>query len=275
MSAHGYTRYRTRRFSPARIIRTQRASACPPAGMPLHLRGRSASRTLPAPQAATEGRSSMTKGRRTLSTARVVKWLMTAVLVISLAAVLFVGGKVGYGYLQAWAGQDALRDLFSITGNGSVDPDYINGEAGAMQANLRHLDPVGEINIPAIDCRWMIVEGADKSALSKGPGHIEETALPGMGGNFAVAGDRVLYGAPFLHLDEIVPGDIIKVKMPYATFTYEVTETFIVTPEDTTVLEPVGYEAITLLTCDPPWDIKQRIVIRGELDEVEPAGSEI
>lgn len=274
MSAHGYTRYSARKFSLGRIIRVQRASSFPEAGMPLYMRGEAVSRRVssgePAHAAVMTGHA-----ERRLSLARLVKWITTSVLVVALGAVLLVGAKVGYGYLEAWAGQSSLRDLFTITGNGSVDPDYLNSEARAMQAGLNHMDPVGEINIPGIDSRWMIVEGADEAALSKGPGHIEETELPGMGGNFTVAGDRVLYGAPFLHLDEIVPGNIIRVKMPYATFTYRVTETFIVTPEDTSVLEPVGYEAITLLTCDPPWDIKQRIVIRGELDEVEPAGGEI
>ena len=178
-------------------------------------------------------------------------------------------------YLQTRAGQEAMRSLFSITGNGSVDPNYLRREAEALDARLNKLDPVGEINIPSIGSRWMIVEGADGEALKKGPGHIQETTLPGAGGNFAVAGDRALYGAPFLHLDEVAVGDTITMKMPYATFIYRATDSFIVTPDDTSVLDPVGYEAITLLTCDPPWGTKQRIVIRGKLEEVKPAGTDI
>ncbi len=213
--------------------------------------------------------------RHRISPARLVKWFATLFMVVCLGVVLYVAGSIGYGYLQTREGQQALRSLFSITGDGSVDPGYLSGEAAALDARLEKLDPVGEINIPGIGSRWMIVQGADGEALKKGPGHIEETSLPGAGGNFAVAGDRVLYGAPFLHLDDVNAGDEIRVKMPYATFTYRVRESFIVTPDDTSVLEPVGYEAITLLTCDPPWDIKQRIVIRGELEKVEPAGTDI
>ena len=192
-----------------------------------------------------------------------------------LGLIVYAGWVFGYGYVQARAGQEELRSLFSISGSGSVDEGYIQGEAQAMNARLDYLDPVGEIYIPKIDVRWMMVQGSDKEALKKGPGHIVETSLPGAGGNFAVAGDRVLYGAPFLNLNEIAPGDLVKVRMPYGTFTYRVTETFIVTPDDITVLQPVGYDAITLLTCDPPWDIKQRIVIRGSLEEVQPAGTTI
>lgn len=216
-----------------------------------------------------------TSSSRGLSPARLIKWITTVIIIGALGVVLYVGGTIGYGYLQTRAGQAELRSLFSTSTNTATDPGALSDEAEAMAASLNRFDPVGEINIPGIDSRWMIVEGADDEALKKGPGHIEETDLPGAGGNFAVAGDRVLYGAPFLHLDDVEVGDAIKIKMPYATFVYKVRETFIVTPDDTSVLEPVGYEAITLLTCDPPWDIKRRIVVRGELDEVQPAGTEI
>lgn len=237
---------------------------------PIRMRQPAAVETAPANMA--NGARAVRKG---ISAARAVKWGATFVMVAALALILYVGGVFGYGYLQAWAGQSQLRSLFSISSGGSLDPESLKNQAEAMAAELNRFDPVGEINIEEIDTRWMIVEGADDEALKKGPGHIESTALPGARGNFSVAGDRVLYGAPFLHLDDVHVGSLINVKMPYATFTYRVRETFIVTPEDTSVLEPVGYEAITLLTCDPPWDIKQRIVVRGELEQVEPAGTEI
>lgn len=198
---------------------------------------------------------------------------MTIVMLAGIALFLYAGWTFGYSYYQARAGQGELRSLFSFTGSGSVDQGYVRDQALAMAGGLSYLDPVGEVSVEGVISPWMVVEGSDDNALTYGPGHIEETQLPGMGGNFAVAGDRVLYGAPFLHLDDVAVGDKITVKMPYATFVYDVRETFIVTPDDTSVLQPVGYEAITLLTCDPPWDIKQRIVVRGELREILPAGS--
>ena len=209
------------------------------------------------------------------SRVRMVKKITTMVIIAGLALFAYAVWVFGYGYIEARASQADLRSLFSFSGNGSVDPEYLRGEAAALDARLKYLDPVGEISIPGIGVKSMIVEGSDKEALKKGPGHIEETGLPGLGGNFAVAGDRVLYGAPFLSLNEVKVGDEVKVKMPYATLVYRVRDSFIVTPDDVSVLRPVGYEAITLLTCDPPWDIKQRIVIRGELVETLPAGSEI
>ncbi len=216
------------------------------------------------------GARSRTVNRR-ISGVWMIKKTTSLAIVAGLLLVAYAAWVFGFGYVEARAGQADLRSLFSISGSGSVDPEYLRGEAVALERRLGHLDPVGEISIPGVGVDWMVVQGSDKEALKKGPGHIEETQLPGAGGNFVVAGDRVLYGAPFLNLDEVGTGDEIRVKMPYATFVYRVRESFIVTPDDISVLQPVGYEAITLLTCDPPWDIKQRIVVRGELVEVLPA----
>jgi sortase A len=200
-----------------------------------------------------------------------VKIISALVMAAGLAAIVYAAWVFGYGYLHARAEQASLRNEFQAYGSGSLDPQYLKQEAEALDGRLTYLGPVGEITIPKIGINWMVVQGSDNAALEKGPGHIQETQLPGAGGNFAVAGDRVLYGAPFLNLDEVAVGDEIDIKMPYATFVYRVTESFIVTPDDVSVLQPVGYEAITLLTCDPPWDIKQRIVVRGQLESVRPA----
>ncbi len=216
-------------------------------------------------------------GSRTANRRFSVVWMIkkatSLAIVAGLLLVAYAAWVFGYGYVEARAGQADLRSMFSFSGSGSVDQEYLRNEAAAMERRLGYLDPVGEISIPGIGVELMVVQGSDKEALRKGPGHIEETQLPGAGGNFAVAGDRVLYGAPFLNLNEVGTGDEITVKMPYATFVYRVRESFIVTPDDVSVLQPVGYEAITLLTCDPPWDIKQRIVVRGELVDVLPAGN--
>lgn len=249
METRGYTKYRSTRISSRKLKQRSRAH---------DVRQR-----LHEPVS----HSSISSGKG------IFRKATTLAIIAGLALTAYACGVFGFGYLEARAGQSDLRSLFSISGNGSVDPEYLAGEAAAMQAHLDYLEPVGEISIPSIDVKWMIVEGSDDAALAKGPGHIIETRLPGAGGNYAVAGDRVLYGAPFLDLDEVRVGDRITVRMPYATFVYRVTDSFIVTPDDVSVLQSAGDEVITLLTCDPPWDIKQRIVIRGLLDEVLPAGS--
>ena len=133
------------------------------------------------------------------------------------------------------------------------------------KANLKSEQSIAILEIPKIGLNIVVVEGTSESSLRKGPGHIEETPLPGMGGNFAIAGDRVLYGAPFLNLDELAAGDEILLKTQYGMFSYTITGSLLTTPEDVSVLKSTGSETITLITCDPPWGTARRLVVQGKL----------
>lgn len=143
--------------------------------------------------------------------------------------------------------------------------DKLRQLATTYKANLKSEQTIGILEIPKIGVNVVVVEGTSESSFRKGPGHIEETPLPGMGGNFSVAGDRVLYGGPFLNLDELAVGDEIFLKTQYGEFNYIVNGTQLTSPEDVTVLKSSGYEAITLITCDPPWGTSKRLVVQAKL----------
>ncbi|MEJ5928815.1 class E sortase [Corynebacterium sp. H128] len=68
--------------------------------------------------------------------------------------------------------------------------------------------------IPAFgsDFQFAIVEGTSDADLLTGPGHYEESQLPGEPGNFAVAGHRVGKGAPFNDLGQLQECDAIVVE---------------------------------------------------------------
>lgn len=151
---------------------------------------------------------------------------------------------------------------------GAVEKEKLKELATAFKAGLRTDQAIAQLEIPRIGLNVIVVEGTGDSSLRKGPGHLEETPLPGMQGNFAVAGDRVLYGAPFLNLDEMEAGDEIILKTPYGRFVYAVSSKSIVIPEDVSVIKSNGTEMITLSTCDPPWDTSRRLVVQGTVTEV-------
>ena len=140
--------------------------------------------------------------------------------------------------------------------------------------------PFAFIRIPRFGGSWRfaIVQGTGLPQLALGPGHVPGTALPGQVGNFAVAAHRVTAGNPFLHLNELRPGDKVMVITAATRYTYLVTHTELVLPGDTAVLDPVpGHphqpprEAmITLITCDPPWTGTHRIIVSGSLDAQTP-----
>ena len=134
-------------------------------------------------------------------------------------------------------------------------------------------EPVGIIGIPKIGLQSVIVEGVSKADLKKGPGHYPGTALPGQAGNAGIAGHRTTYGAPFNRIDELVPGDEIKVATAQGEFTYEVIPApgqtdqawYVVTPNQVEVLDDVGDNRITLTACHPKYSARERIIVHAVL----------
>src|SRR6185312_16293146 len=51
-------------------------------------------------------------------------------------------------------------------------------------------DAIAELDIPRLRMSQAVLEGADDSTLRRGPGHIEETSIPGEPGNIGIAGHR-------------------------------------------------------------------------------------
>lgn len=78
--------------------------------------------------------------------------------------------------------------------------------------------------IPAFgpDFEFAIIEGTDENDLLRGPGHYEDTQMPGEVGNFAIAGHRVGKGAPFNDLGALETCDAIVVETATNWVTYRV-----------------------------------------------------
>ena len=131
-------------------------------------------------------------------------------------------------------------------------------------------DPLGKIEIPKIGLTAYVVEGVSVDDLKEGPGHYPETPFPGQKGNAAIAGHRTTYGAPFANLDDLAVGDKIVVTTLQGTFTYGVSDTQIVNPDQVEVLNDFGDNRVTLTACHPKYDLSQRIIVTGTL-EGQPA----
>ncbi len=126
---------------------------------------------------------------------------------------------------------------------------------------------VGSYQIPAIGLnseQWT-VEGTGTDQLKRGSAHYPGTPLPGQAGNAAIAGHRTTYGAPLKDVDDLVPGDQILFATLQGEFTYEVTGTEIVSPDDVSVLEDKGDDRLTLTACHPEFSARERIIISARL----------
>lgn len=118
-----------------------------------------------------------------------------------------------------------------------------------------------------------VVQGVSLGDLQRGPGHYPGTAMPGEDGNFAVAGHRTTYGAPFFNLDQLRRGDeVLVTARDGRRYTYRVHSSEIVLPSDTWVITPDplkrGKNArpmLTLTTCNPRFSNAQRLIVFAEL----------
>jgi sortase A len=129
-------------------------------------------------------------------------------------------------------------------------------------------EPIARLEIPRLNVDNVVVAGVGVSELQQGPGHFPDTPLPGQLGNAAIAGHRTTYGQPFRNVDQLEPGDEIRITTIAGRFVYRVTGTQIVTPSQYEVVATTREDVavITLVSCHPAWSAAQRIIISGELD---------
>lgn len=126
----------------------------------------------------------------------------------------------------------------------------------------------GIIEIPKLNVRAAILEGTDDTALKYTVGHYPGTASFGEKGNSVLLGHRnYLYAHYFRHLNKLTPGDEIIIKKDLDTYTYIVTESFVVSPQDVWVLDDTGDTMVTLITCTPIITYTDRLIVRGIISE--------
>ena len=108
--------------------------------------------------------------------------------------------------------------------------------------------PLAVLRIPKIRLEVPVLPGTDDRTLDRGVGLIEDTARIGTVGNVGIAGHRDGF---FRGLKDIVPGDEIELDTLEGKEAYRVERTWVVDPEDVSVLDPTSTRVLTLVTCYP------------------------
>ena len=136
---------------------------------------------------------------------------------------------------------------------------------GDAAVPVAHGAPVGRLEIPRLEMSVIVAEGTDETVLRRAVGRIPSSAIPGDGGNLALAGHRDSFFRP---LEDIEVGDEIVFEAPGGLrTTYEVQWTRVVEPNETWVTAPTLESALTLVTCYPfrfVGTAPQRFVVRAE-----------
>lgn len=181
---------------------------------------------------------------------------------------------------------DALEQQWQAEGgDATVDDSAGEGgaEAGAEQAQTvadLPAAPVALLRVPRFGGDYVrpVLEGTGRDVLADGVGHYDGTALPGEVGNFAIAGHRTTYGAPFNPIAQLQDGDAVVVETAAAFHVYRVRERQIVLPTDVQVIAAVpnspGDEPteawLTMTSCHPMFSARERFVVHALLESTSP-----
>lgn len=157
-------------------------------------------------------------------------------------------------------------------GNTGAIERQVAVEAAAYRRSLHTGDPVGRLTIGRIGLHMIVVQGTDHETLKKGPGHYEQSYLPGQGELIYVAGHRTTYLAPFADINDIRVGDYVTFSLPYGTFKYRVFTHYVVPADKVSILRSHGQEVLRLQACHPRFFATHRYIVDARLVAVTPAG---
>ena len=188
---------------------------------------------------------------------------------------LGVAGLLGLGVFHLWNATSTREDLerfrtLQAAARQPGDPDQslwsplrVSAWRAALIAPAPA--PLAVVRIPSIRLEVPVLPGTDDRTLDRAVGHIDGTALPGAEGNSGIAGHRDGF---FRGLKDIVPGDEIELDTLSGKEIYRVDRTWVVNPEDVTVLDPTATRSLTLVTCYPFYYVgaaHQRFIVRAVL----------
>lgn len=147
-----------------------------------------------------------------------------------------------------------------------ADKGEVEKDKKPEKAQLEEGKGIAILNIPKINLEIGIIEGVRYEDIKYVVGHFPGSPMPGEKGNFSIAGHRISYfGQAFKDIDKLEKGDKVKVTYNGKEYTYEVTDMYEVTPDETEALNPTKDATITIVTCTT--DAKNRVIVKGKLVE--------
>lgn len=144
-------------------------------------------------------------------------------------------------------------------------------------AELDFDDAMSRIVIPAIHVDLPVYHGTEPATLEHGVGHLFGTSLPvgGTSTHTVLTGHTGLGSATlFDNLTKVGAGDTFYLMTAGRTLAYEVFDTRVVEPTDTSSLNLVpGEDLVTLITCTPYGVNSHRLLVTGRRTAVEPGAA--
>lgn len=117
-----------------------------------------------------------------------------------------------------------------------------------------------------------IHEGAYATTLRQGLWRRPNSSTPDKGSNTVIVGHRLTYSNPkgtLYNLDKVKMGDLIGLWWHGKRYVYTVTEAKVVHANEISVEAATEKPRLTIYTCTPLWLPKDRLVVIGELKEIQ------
>jgi sortase A len=193
----------------------------------------------------------------------ILKWFGVACLMVAAGLGGYIGWLLWGTGLETQAAQNDLRPGFEHVINSK--PASEGPQPGSTALPLRG-QAYAELVIPRLDFDMIVVQGTDEESLKKGPGHYPDTADPwDATGRVGIAGHRTTYLHPFYNLDQLQVGDEITLRTEYGTFTYSVSQVFVVASTGSgVVLTQTPEPTLVLTTCNPRYSSSQRLIVTAD-----------
>ena len=161
---------------------------------------------------------------------------------------------------------EALKEEDTKENSNKAEKVEVEKDKKPEKAQLEEGKGIGILNIPKINLEIGIIEGVSYEDIKYVVGHFPGSPMPGEKGNFSIAGHRISYfGQAFKDIDKLEKGDKVKVTYNGKEYTYEITDMYEVTPNETEALNPTKDATITIVTCTT--DAKNRVIVKGKLVE--------
>lgn len=152
-----------------------------------------------------------------------------------------------------------------------VDNNKPTNNVSNVATSIANKSTPNALTVPSMLLDEPIIEGQNSiKALRQGVWRWPGGSTPDKGGNTVLAGHRFTYNKPkgtLYFLNKITIGDTIGVTWSGHTYVYKVIETKTVKTSQTDVLHPTEQPRLTLYTCTPLWNPKDRLVVIAELQK--------
>ena len=173
-----------------------------------------------------------------------------------------------------------INDAFEFEASqiSSISADFDDIASTIATSTTNGDDPVlanmkNRLLIPKIDVNMPLIVSNNIDALELGGWIFPKGSHPDKQGNTIIIGHQFKYRPPinntFFNLSKVSVGDIFSILWNSKKYTYKVSETKIVDPDDVSVLQNSDKWQVTLITCYPAFSVKQRFVVVADLVVIE------